>query len=375
MGMHLLDEKHNSRAVSVRRAVDGSRDLLDQTQIQGGRQLSGHGLYSQDSGPDSVRPMRFQAGPFFNPNGIDLEVVLGDRMGISYCEMIRDTSADNHMDMSIGARGFLTSDLDIGKERVDHLQSSEISAVKKRTVDEHDGRRQEGDDSASLPLDNSRLERPRKRGRPKKSKVDSPIMDSARMVTIRVHHRHAAHLLVCSRIMFGMNQRLVYARVVMMVSHDLATGSAGSSLVQVSSNDKCAAWVGAGPSLSVFYLLSLRCNPSSFCIRDMVLISAEYYVGVALCFASFKMSSDAFLQWSSPPPPSSRHHHRAVTTIESLPSQWTIVTAVPNSSTLLSNSTYDEPQPTTSPTDPLPSSATHRRQPTLVTQQHRQHQQ
>ncbi|GAB2288923.1 hypothetical protein Dimus_023227 [Dionaea muscipula] len=115
MGSHLLDENQNTRADLVRRAADDSRDLLDQAQIQGGSQ-----------------------------------VVLGDRTGTSYCELIRDTSADNHMGMSIGARGILTSDLEIGKERVEHFQSSETSAVKKRTVEEHDGRLQEGEDSASL---------------------------------------------------------------------------------------------------------------------------------------------------------------------------------------------------------------------------------
>ncbi|GAB2284440.1 hypothetical protein Dimus_018893 [Dionaea muscipula] len=68
VGPLLVDEYHSTIADLEMRMADGCRETLDQEQIQNGSHDSGLALYRQDAGPDVVRPTRFQAGPFFNPN-------------------------------------------------------------------------------------------------------------------------------------------------------------------------------------------------------------------------------------------------------------------------------------------------------------------
>ncbi|GAB2284439.1 hypothetical protein Dimus_018892 [Dionaea muscipula] len=75
------------------------------------------------------------------------------------------------MGLSIGAKGNLISDLEVDNERIDHVQNSETSAAKMCIAEVSGGHSMEGEDSAGTKLVNSNLERPRKRGRPKKSKL------------------------------------------------------------------------------------------------------------------------------------------------------------------------------------------------------------
>ncbi|GAB2296720.1 hypothetical protein Dimus_030827, partial [Dionaea muscipula] len=125
----------------------------------------------QDYGPGFVRPMSYQVGPIFNPKGINLEVVLGHNPRNLIYELPRVSSADIIMGKFIRERDSLSSSREIDEQRDGHIQSYESSALRKFMVEENTGLLQEGEVHTSLQLENGRLERPRKRGRPKKSKV------------------------------------------------------------------------------------------------------------------------------------------------------------------------------------------------------------
>ncbi|GAB2290013.1 hypothetical protein Dimus_024310 [Dionaea muscipula] len=165
----------SARADLVLRAPDDSREHTDLRQFQGVMHGSGPGLqgqgFTQEVGPDEVRPMSFQDGPFLNPSGINLEVVLGDVSDRTCRKLSRVVTDDNHMEKSMGEGGPLSVGLLSGEERCGQEQRPGVIIERSITDDEYDRIALLDEARVNSQPDSCSLERPRKRGRPKKLKV------------------------------------------------------------------------------------------------------------------------------------------------------------------------------------------------------------
>ncbi|GAB2290110.1 hypothetical protein Dimus_024398, partial [Dionaea muscipula] len=150
---HPLQVLPSARADLVLRVIDDIREHTNQRQPQGVTHGCGLGLHAQGSvqevGSDEGRPMSFQVGPYLNSSGINLEVVLGDGSGRTCCDLSRRVTEDICRGKSVGEG-------DKELDGVPHLD----------------------DDHAISQPEFCPIQRTRKRGRPKKSKV---IEDAAAM--------------------------------------------------------------------------------------------------------------------------------------------------------------------------------------------------